>query len=592
MKQLFKLLIFIPFLLTACDRSPDLPYIDQYDFDSLITYQTNRNLEILEKNKIAGASIILFDSNSILFDQQYGYFDSKSDSVSNQTLFKIASITKLMTAIAVLKLVDDGLCSLDDPVSKYLPTFSVQSADLNEITIRSLLTHHSGLERDIWDRAWGENHGDVDDLIQTLQTSVLAKDPNTVFSYSNIGYSLLEKLIEQVSGGSYQDYIQTNLFEPYNLNAFSFSEKQAIYGFRKYNKKTTIPHRDIAAGGLISNAMDLSRFGQLILATKNNQLLSKKQKSYLFSPQNKNIPLDLNMKIGFGTMIQENVRSFHTPLVSRTGGSIYHRSALMFVPEFDLGIVVLINSPSYQAIYRIITETLANAIMVKTGKRSIPKKSIVDTQLEPQKMPPISDYIGTYMSPMGEIVFKPFSEGKLKTKFLNQNFEIYQNDNGYLQIKYLLLGVIPISLPFMDAFKVYMATDNKRQYLITKRYGKKYLVAEKLRDLNYSQDYSVYLGAYAPEAITGEYMPIESAKLFNENGFYKIKVKSEVLKDFTMFIDELTLILEEVNPGTFKVFGNQPGWNGTLNFSQNQTNTIYLSGKKFIKINKLKYANK
>tara|TARA_A100001015_G_scaffold321547_1_gene452889 strand:- start:701 stop:2476 length:1776 start_codon:yes stop_codon:yes gene_type:complete len=591
MNQIKKLIVIFPLILVACDRSPDLPYIDQGDYELLESYQKNRIEKILEKNKVAGASVTLFDSNEIIFSQNYGYFNLKTDMVTSDTIFKVSSITKLITAITILKLIDEGKCEINDPITNHIPSLKLQNKTLDKVTIKSLLTHHSGLERDIWDRAWGEKHGDVNDLISTLKSSVLAKKPNTVFSYSNVGYSVLEKLVENVSGTSYKNYVQMNVLKPLGIESIKFDDGQEIYGFRNYKKNKTIPNRDVAAGGLVSDSAGLVKFAQLLLATNNNQLLTDQEKTFLFEPQNTNIPLDFNMKTGFGTMIQENVRSFHTPLIARTGGSILHRSALMLVPEFDLGIVVLINSPSYQSIYRIVTETLANAIMVRTGKRSIPKK-VVDQDTEKFKKYDISSYVGNYMSPMGEIAFKPYSNGKLKTKFLNQNFEIYQTEKGYLKIKYLLLGMIPISFPFMDAFNLYLLELDNHQYIITKRYGKHYLVAEKLKKMTYSKNIQPYLGAYLPEKIDGEYLPIESAKLYFENDVLKLNVKSEILKDFTMFVDELNLVLEEITPGTLRVFGNQPGWNGTLNLSKNSTREIYLSGKKFIKINRLKYANK
>ncbi len=143
-----------------------------------------------------------------------------TDSITDSTSLHIASVSKTFTAMAVLKLVEEGHCRLDDEFSKYFPRFNYPG-----VTIRSLLNHRSGLPNYThfldnmgWDKNRPISNEELLDFLVGQKDSLAdIAPPNTRFAYCNTNYALLALLIEQVSGLRYPEYLQRNFFEPLGM---------------------------------------------------------------------------------------------------------------------------------------------------------------------------------------------------------------------------------------------------------------------------------------------------------------------------------------------------------------------------------------
>lgn len=174
------------------------------------------------KNSSFNGGILVAKGGNIVYEKYVGSTDAKGkDSISATTSFHIASVSKTFTAMAVLKLCQDSLVSLDDEFSKYFPSFNYPG-----VTVRNLLNHRSGLPNYVyfmeelgWDKSKAVKNADVlDFLINKKQQLKNIAPAGTRFSYCNTNYALLALLIEKISGKSYPDFMQENYFHPLKMN--------------------------------------------------------------------------------------------------------------------------------------------------------------------------------------------------------------------------------------------------------------------------------------------------------------------------------------------------------------------------------------
>lgn len=166
-------------------------------------------LNELNSNPSINGTILIAKDRKILLNKSYGLADLDNKiPFEGSTRFRLASVSKLITATAVMQLVEKDKLKLDDTVSKYIPDFNRG----NEITIQNLLTHTSGIIRD--PNVGSNSYVPKDKLIESFKNSALEYEPGTEFRYSNCNYQTLAYIIEKVTNQSYEDYVKKNIFEP------------------------------------------------------------------------------------------------------------------------------------------------------------------------------------------------------------------------------------------------------------------------------------------------------------------------------------------------------------------------------------------
>lgn len=189
-----------------------------------------------------------------------------------QSMFRIASMTKSFTAMAILKLRDEGKLTLDDPVSLYIPEIKNQCLTnySPDITLRNLLTHSAGLPLD---NAWGDrqlNMSKPDFGAFLKQGLSFSNTPGFSFEYSNLDFAILGLVIDRVSGMPYQDYIEKNIWQPLNMTDVSWEitkvppQKLAQgYSWRRqqWQKETMLSDGAFGAmGGMMSSLEAFSHY--------------------------------------------------------------------------------------------------------------------------------------------------------------------------------------------------------------------------------------------------------------------------------------------------------------------------------------------
>ncbi len=202
--------------------------------------------KIATANHFPGLAFGIVADGRLVHTGNFGFTDiEKKTPVSSASLFRIASMSKSFTAMAILKLRDDGKLNLDDPAYKFIPelkNLKYPTADSPPLTVRHLLTHGAGFPED---NPWGDRQlSDTDkELMDFIRGQIIFSNPPGIdYEYSNLGFALLGKIITNVSGQRYQDYIRNNIWKPLGMNTTEWeysnvAANKLAHGYRWLNDK-------------------------------------------------------------------------------------------------------------------------------------------------------------------------------------------------------------------------------------------------------------------------------------------------------------------------------------------------------------------
>lgn len=229
--------------------------------------------------KLPGISAAVMDDQEIIWSGAVGLANAEKNlKTQAKTLCSICSISKLFTSVAIMKLYDEGKLRLDDLVSDHLPAYNLQQQypESAPITIRSLMTHSSGLPRESAHAYWTgpdfpfPSRAEIDAGLSKQETLYPA---STYFQYSNLGLTLLGEIVAEVSGMAFEDYVQENILKPLGLLDTRPEMPEALYGDELaigYSAVTRSGDREkinffqangiAPAAGFSSNVLDLTKF--------------------------------------------------------------------------------------------------------------------------------------------------------------------------------------------------------------------------------------------------------------------------------------------------------------------------------------------
>jgi D-alanyl-D-alanine carboxypeptidase len=179
----------------------------------------------MEYRGLPGMSVGIVYDQELIWSRGFGYADVEKQILATpQTIYRIASITKVFTSTAIMQLRDGGKLQLDDPVKKHLPWFEIRNPypDAPPITIRHLITHSSGLPRESALPYWTDfNFPTREQMIEMLPKQEAVFPPETQWKYSNLALSLAGEVVAAVSGEPYADYIDRHILEPLEMTSTS-----------------------------------------------------------------------------------------------------------------------------------------------------------------------------------------------------------------------------------------------------------------------------------------------------------------------------------------------------------------------------------
>jgi CubicO group peptidase (beta-lactamase class C family) len=230
---------------------------------------------LMKEHNIPGFSISMCDKEKIIFSDTYGFTDlSENIAVTATTRFSLQSISKTYTAFGFMLAVQDGKISLDDPIKKYIPDFTIRHKDGEDysplITFRQCLTHRAGFRREA---PIGSNfvyRGTFDEHIKSINGTFLRFKPNEQYCYSNLGIDLAAYALEKIYDMPFEEYMLKKVFIPlemynstYSQNDFLMSIDSAVGHSR--GSLVKYPIMMIGAGGMYSCPDDMTHFIRCLL---------------------------------------------------------------------------------------------------------------------------------------------------------------------------------------------------------------------------------------------------------------------------------------------------------------------------------------
>ena len=332
----------------------------------------------LSDYNIPAMAIAVVNDQGILWDAEFGYTtDEKTAAVDSQTLFSLQSISKNVTALAVLKAVQDGLLDLDVPITHYLPEFTVKSRfeknPEQKITLRHLLSHWSGLaHRAPVGNYFDSNPHPFEDHINSISDTWLKYPVGQCFSYSNLGIDLAGYILQKVSGLPFDEYVKTNILDPLQMNHSTFnfdiiqSSSNCAHGHHEEFSSPPVRIPMIPAGGFYSNNEDMAKLVQFHISSgmvKGEQFLSKDLTEQMHSVA---FPIK-GQNSGFGLCMEIEQINKDVDRLSHTGSGYGFMCALHIYPALNMGAVLLYNSHDDGArndFYSVINQT-ANELIEK-----------------------------------------------------------------------------------------------------------------------------------------------------------------------------------------------------------------------------------
>jgi CubicO group peptidase (beta-lactamase class C family) len=310
--------------------------------------------QYLMNENFQGAVLVARDGK-VVFKKGYGLAAPNVPNTPN-TLFQIASLTKIFTAVGIMQLVEQQLLSVDEPIAAFFPDYP----NANRITVGHLLSHSSGIPDYLrpefkfdYSKAWKP-----EEIITVTRDAELLFTPGESFRYSNTGYVMLGMIIEQVSGQSYADYIMEHIFRPSGMEYSMFSLKEGMAAAIGHVKGEQGPVMNntaaFAAGDIISTAEDLALFDK---ALRDHVLISEETDELMGTTYAKKFPY----QYGYGWYTQ-NVMGYEA--VGHSGGypSGFRHYIARLLNE-DITVIVLSNEMSINS--KSINRNLTSIMLQK-----------------------------------------------------------------------------------------------------------------------------------------------------------------------------------------------------------------------------------
>jgi CubicO group peptidase (beta-lactamase class C family) len=560
--------------LNCSSLHTDRPISKRGDFQEAVTVLDTFIRNDLKHQQIPGAAVALVHEGRVIFTLCYGYADTeKKVAMTEDTYFMVGSLTKSFTALAVLKLIEQGKIDPNADIKKYIPDFSIKKFHDGDarITVNHLLTHTSGLMIDYYARFTSEKEYSDAELLSQLQNEYLCFKPGSACKYSNVGYRLLSMIIEKVTGESFGNYLAKEVFKPLgmNMSSFDYTNDMALHMSKGHNGDTEISRvdtEDKSASGLFSTLRDLTVFLKFLTsgAVQSNGGINNGQIiDAIIKNANPAIDTFYDSKNVYSSGWYLNFyqfRGIHTVL-SNSGGINGFCAAMAYIPEEGLGIVILTNSSlGWKANMDIIARGLRGVIgaFMDSGARELDvgnQRDVKSTHSTPRVDPSIDpktsigdmplnvsseeygSWCGRYVGfgPMIDVIQK---KNKLYVKFIGPAaLLIPENNNVFKPVIRILFMDIDVAR-FTEYESIRFRFGKNQQ-------GDKFLFMEAgigestfsiplhlSRKSNIPKAYSRYYGTWVLKGdhtypnIMKLYLPSSRLVFFEKNGWPMIKINT------------------------------------------------------------------
>lgn len=475
-RRFMALIMIIMVAITSISCLPIAAYAENEDNQELRSKVDAYMEQAMADQHIAGATLVIVKDGQVVMKQGYGYADIENQKLvdPNVTMFRIGSVSKVLTAIAALQQVERESLRLDQDVNAYLSDFKVNNSYNTPLTLSHLLTHTSGLSERL-DGVYSEVLTEEPvPLSQTLKQHMptVVRPPGEVIQYSNFGYALVGHLVEQASGEPFDQYVEKHLFQPLEMDNTIYSispgESRVSKGYSYENGDYVVePYGNILvhpAGSIASTASDMGNFIQSQLQNgtyKNKQILNREtaldMRKRQFTVQ--------EVMPGYGYGYYEN---FKNPKILTHDGDVdTFTSQLSLYPEANLGYFISYNTLDDGK----LRDGIENVIYGHYGVSLDQDTSSVELE-NPSQANDIHSYNGSY------VFAQRLKEGPLVSRGLFLKVKIKATDDGTMKVRAFDSSV---SGEYRHAGDhLYINADNgSRLYLKQDPVGKQYLIVNQ-----------------------------------------------------------------------------------------------------------------
>ncbi len=442
----------------GCSSTPQKPQtINEGDYQYLKEYLSWSILKNMEKHDVKGLSVAIIDGQKIVWKKGFGLADEERNiPASSKTVYRIGSISKVVTATQIMLMHQSGRINIDDNITNYIKNFSVKSRfeNVKPITLRALLSHHSGLPSDILAGMWVQNPVSLSELMNEIKDESLVSPPQEMYKYSNIGFSVLGRVVEIVENKPFSQAMNDNLLQPLGMKYSSFKltpglERLYAKGYRKGEQVERTSLRDMPAGSMLSNVEDMGQFVRFIFADKkptDNPIIQPATIKEMFTQQYPDLVLDFNHKVGLDWVLGGLTSSIEDTIVWHNGAATPHQAHISLLPNKKLGVVILANTDeASQFITDLGIKSLELAVEAKFGK-SLPEseqaKDIISVVVDESTL---DGYAGNYVV-FGSMTPINKRGNNLEIELWGNKFDLIPVSNNIFVPQATAFGFIPIPL--------------------------------------------------------------------------------------------------------------------------------------------------
>lgn len=347
--------------------------------------------------------------------------------------------------------------------------------------------------------------------------------------------TLLGHLVQEVARRDFASYIEESLLRPIGMTHAYLAPvirdgEHDAKGYRKSKEAPVTPLRDIPAGGLHASVADLSRFMMVMLAdgrAGNRQIVKRETLHEMWRPQNADVPLDLDLRVGLGWILsglgEVNIRNAGK-VIHHSGGTPLFHSVLILLPEHKLGVVVLANSASARpAVQKVAAEALKLALEAKTGivqPQEAERSETVDAPSEET----MRAFEGKYTTLIGAAEIARRWHG-LRVDVAGLKLRMVPRSDGWFGLQYHFLGIIPISLEEFDPYAIGRSSIAGREVVSVSDGYTRFLAGERLKTKTIPEVWQRRIGKYEIVNRDQDEPLFDEPALIIKNGSLLLQVK-------------------------------------------------------------------
>jgi len=407
---------------------------------------------IVQDYGVNSVQYAIIDKGTIIISGSSGVFSKDGKrAVSADDIYGIGSTSKMFATASAMVLRDRGLLDLDHPVTAYLPEFTMADPRYADITVRMLLNHSSGLYGSTFANTFLFNDADTfahDTLLAKLASQRLKAAPGEMSEYCNDGFTLIEILVERISGMSYTEFISQTFLQPLGMS----NTKTPQWDFDKDARlaRVYIPGFDCAAphdtvnvlatGGLYSTAEDLCSFAQVLMGAKpeilsEESVLMMQQEEYRkglwIDEQGDNL---FAYGLGWDSVHSYPFGTYGIQAFTKGGDTLMYHSSLLAIPEYQIAMAV-VSSRGSSAVNYIFAATVLQELLLEKGLISQLKSPWIFDAPYPLAIPDgLRVHAGIYTNNMSTIVIEMEGSALTMTHGDNRPQETYvHTGDGYFQ---------------------------------------------------------------------------------------------------------------------------------------------------------------